>query len=170
MLSSTTAANTKKTLYIARQIKPTFRSNLNLLLAITTYNKINVENKDAELYTRPSELIFTEWSPATFGKNIDLMNHGSPRHNNTSKMLDPIELLIPIVPCPENGKNVYILFCNSFCFSLLKCGDNLNYEKHKTIRQYLSEIFKEFKLSFKNIVLFNFFSTGFARFSIFFQT
>lgn len=80
---------------------PTLRSSLKLLQIKAPYNRSSVEKRETELYTSPSELIFTVFSPGNWGKKTDFTNQGRPRQSNTSKMFDPIELLIPIEPWPE---------------------------------------------------------------------
>jgi len=98
VLSSTMDANIKNMTYIMKQTIPTVRFNWNLLINKAPYKISNVEKRDIELYTRPRELICTKYSPGIFGSKEAFMNHGSPRHNNTSNTFEPIELLIPIAP------------------------------------------------------------------------
>lgn len=43
----------------------------------------------------------TKCLPAIVGMKVAFMNQGKPRHRSISKVLEPIELLIPIDPCPK---------------------------------------------------------------------
>lgn len=46
-------ANIKNMMYITRQMIPTVRFNLNLLISKAPYKMINVVKRDTELYTNP---------------------------------------------------------------------------------------------------------------------
>lgn len=91
-------AEIRKTAYISRQVLPNFRSNLNLLSENAMYSNSSVESNDIAEYSKPCELMPTQWLPGDIGKNDALISHGKPKHNKMSNVFDPIELLIPIDP------------------------------------------------------------------------
>lgn len=78
------------------------------------YSNSNVDSSDIAEYSKPWELMPTQWWPGLTGKNDALISHGKPRHNNISNVFEPIELLIPIEPWPvpphtrDRDKNVNI--------------------------------------------------------------
>lgn len=43
----------------------------------------------------------TQCLPAIVGIKVAFMNHGKPKHKRISNVFEPIELLMPIEPCPE---------------------------------------------------------------------
>lgn len=81
-----------------RHAYPTLRSSLNLFNQKAIYSISNVDSSEMAEYSSPAELIPTQWWPFSIGEKAAFMNHGNPRHSKMSKVLDPIELLIPIEP------------------------------------------------------------------------
>jgi hypothetical protein len=104
-LSSIREASTRNIPYIIRQAWPTLRSSWNLLHENVAYNSNSVDSKDMALYSSPRELIPTKCCPSVVGRNEALMSHGSPRHSRMSNVFEPIELLIPMDPCPVTDRN-----------------------------------------------------------------
>lgn len=99
-LSSIRDASTRNIPYIIRQAWPTLRSSWNLLHEKVAYKRSRVDSNEMALYSSPCELIPTKCCPSVVGRNEALMSHGSPRHSRMSNVLEPMELLIPIDPCP----------------------------------------------------------------------
>lgn len=97
-LSSIREASIRNIPYIIRQALPTRLSSLNLFNENVAYKSRSVDNNDIALYSSPLELIPTKCCPSIVGRNEALISHGSPKHNSMSKVLEPIELLIPIEP------------------------------------------------------------------------
>jgi hypothetical protein len=57
-------------------------------------------NKILKTSSKASISQLTHGWPEIVGETSVLMSQGSPRHNKMSKVFDPIELLMPIEPCP----------------------------------------------------------------------
>jgi hypothetical protein len=111
--SSISDASTRNIPYIIKQAWPTLRSSWNLLQEKVAYSSSRVDNKEIALYSRPLELIPTKCCPSVVGRNEALMSHGSPRHSRMSNVLEPMELLIPMDPCPVTDSNfICILVIN----------------------------------------------------------
>lgn len=101
------------------QVIPIFQSSRKRFTANATYKPTSVESSDTAEYVRPLEFrvicnqntlninqiesvlySYTQFSLGTSGRKYDLTNHGNPRQSKMSNVFDPIELLMPIAPCP----------------------------------------------------------------------